>query len=136
MKGSNEELLMQSFQPMQQFAYTYGKRATGSAMIIDAMDLSYSNKFNSFCLVSSDSDFTRLTARIRDSRLTVYGNFGERKTPNPFVSACDKFIYTENLVYLEELVSHSEAAVNYKNCTTAHSIKINGELAGQLRATV
>lgn len=126
---------MQSFQPMQQFAYTYGERATGSAMIIDAMDLSYSNKFNSFCLVSSDSDFTQLTACIRDSGLTVYG-IGERKTPKPFVSAGEKFIYTENLVYLEELVSHSEAAVNYKNCTTAHWIKTNSELAEQLRATV
>ena len=65
-------------------------------MVIDAMDLLYSDRFDGFCLVSSDSDFTRLAARIRESGLTVYG-FGERKTPKPFVAACDKFIYLENI---------------------------------------
>ena len=73
-----------------------GKNATDAAMVIDAMDLLYSNRFDGFCIVSSDSDFTRLAARLRESGLTVYG-FGERKTPKPFVAACDKFIYTENL---------------------------------------
>ncbi|KAH7217002.1 NYN domain-containing protein [Fusarium redolens] len=91
------QLLQNSIQPMQQFAYTYGKNATDSAMIIDAMDLLYSNKFDGFCIVSSDSDFTRLASRIRESGLVVYG-CGERKTPKPFVTACDKFIYVENLV--------------------------------------
>ncbi|CEI67525.1 hypothetical protein FVEN_g5624 [Fusarium venenatum] len=90
-------LLEQSIQPMQQFAYTTGKNSTDSAMIIDAMDLLYSNKFNGFCIVSSDSDFTRLAVRIRESGLVVFG-CGERKTPKPFVTACDKFIYVENLV--------------------------------------
>ena len=66
-------------------------------MVIDAMDLLYSGRFDGFCLVSSDSDFTRLAARLRESGLTVYG-FGERKTPKPFVAACDKFIYIENLL--------------------------------------
>src|SRR5690606_1690772 len=70
---------------------------TDSAMIIDAMDLLYSQRLDGFCIVSSDSDFTRIAARIRESGLTVYG-FGERKTPQPFVSACDKFIYTEFLL--------------------------------------
>ena len=87
-------LLDHSIQPIQQFSYTTGKNATDSAMIIDAMDLLYTGNFSGFCIVSSDSDFTRLAARIRESGKRVYG-FGERKTPRPFVSACDRFIYTE-----------------------------------------
>lgn len=89
-------LLDHSIQPIQQFAYTKGKNATDSSLIIDAMDLLYTRRFDGFCLVSSDSDFTRLAARIREEGLTVYG-FGEEKTPKPFVSACDKFVYTEIL---------------------------------------
>ena len=87
-------LLEHSIQPIQQFRYTAGKNATDSAMIIDAMDLLYAGHFAGCCLVSSDSDFTRLAARIRESGRRVYG-FGEKKTPRPFVSACDRFIYTE-----------------------------------------
>ena len=89
-------LLRHSISPAQQFAYTSGKNATDSSMIIDAMDLLYTRRFDGFCLVSSDSDFTRLAQRVREEGLTVYG-FGERKTPDPFVRACDKFIYTEVL---------------------------------------
>lgn len=96
LKGWKEILLQHSIQPMQQFAYTKGKNATDSAMIIDAMDLLYTNNFNGFCIVSSDSDFTKLASRIRESGLLVYG-FGEKKTPAAFVAACDKFIYTEVL---------------------------------------
>tara|TARA_R110000787_G_scaffold60478_2_gene137171 strand:+ start:3611 stop:4345 length:735 start_codon:yes stop_codon:yes gene_type:complete len=96
LKGWKDILLQHSIQPMQQFAYTKGKNATDSAMIIDAMDLLYTGNFNGFCIVSSDSDFTKLASRIRESGLLVYG-FGEKKTPAPFVSACDKFIYTEVL---------------------------------------
>ncbi|KAH7250989.1 NYN domain-containing protein [Fusarium tricinctum] len=91
------KLLENSIQPMQQFAYTVGKNATDSAMIIDAMDLLYTGRFDGFCIISSDSDFTRLASRIRESGLMVYG-CGERKTPKPFVTACDKFIYVENLI--------------------------------------
>jgi uncharacterized LabA/DUF88 family protein len=87
-------LLEHSIQPIQQFRYTTGKNATDSAMIIDAMDLLYAGNATGFCLVSSDSDFTKLAARLRESGRRVYG-FGEMKTPKPFVSACDKFIYTE-----------------------------------------
>lgn len=87
-------LLEHSIQPIQQFRYTTGKNATDSAMIIDAMDLLYTGPFAGFCLVSSDSDFTRLAARIREAGKVVYG-FGEMKTPKPFVAACDRFIYTE-----------------------------------------
>ena len=96
LKGWKEVLLEHSIQPMQQFAYTKGKNATDSAMIIDAMDLLYTGNFNGFCIVSSDSDFTKLASRIRESGLLVYG-FGEKKTPAPFVSACDKFVFTEVL---------------------------------------
>lgn len=96
LKGWKDVLLEHSIQPIQQFAYTRGKNATDSALIIDAMDLLYAGTFEGFCIVSSDSDFTRLAARLRESGLTVYG-FGEKKTPMPFVQACDKFIYTEVL---------------------------------------
>lgn len=96
LRGWKEHLLQYSIQPIQQFGYTTGKNATDSAMIIDAMDLLYTEEFDGFCLVTSDSDFTKLAARIRESGLTVYG-FGEKKTPDPFVAACDKFVYTEVL---------------------------------------
>ena len=81
---------------MQQFANTVGKNATDSALIIDAMDLLYTRRFNAFCIVSSDSDFTRLASRIREEGVTVYG-FGERKTPQAFRNACDRFTYLEVL---------------------------------------
>ena len=85
-----------AIQPEQQFSYTSGKNSTDSALIIDAMDLLYSKNFEGFCLVSSDSDFTRLATRLRQDGLIVYG-FGEQKTPEPFVAACDKFVYLEVL---------------------------------------
>ncbi len=96
LKGWKTHLLGHGIQPMQQFGYTVGKNSTDSAMIIDAMDLLYTDKLDGFCIVSSDSDFTRLALRIRESGLSVYG-FGEKKTPKAFLAACDKFIYTENL---------------------------------------
>ncbi|MDC8016177.1 NYN domain-containing protein [Tahibacter soli] len=91
-----QALLRFSINPVQQFAYTSGKNATDSALIIDAMDLLYTRRFDGFCLVTSDSDFTRLAQRLREEGLTVYG-FGEKKTPDAFIQACDKFIYTELL---------------------------------------
>jgi hypothetical protein len=94
--GWKKVLLDHSIQPIQQFAYTKGKNATDSSLIIDAMDLLYTRRFDGFCLVSSDSDFTRLASRLREEGLTVYG-FGEEKTPRPFVAACDKFVYIELL---------------------------------------
>lgn len=101
LKGWKDVLLKHSIQPIQQFRYTIGKNATDSAMIIDAMDLLFTNKFDGFCIVSSDSDFTKIASRLRESGLVVYG-FGEKKTPEPFVSACDKFIYTEVLISKED----------------------------------
>ncbi|KAK4138999.1 hypothetical protein BT67DRAFT_368930 [Trichocladium antarcticum] len=146
LKGWKEQLLMQSIQPIQQFAYTQGKNATDSAMIIDAMDLLYTNRFDGFCLVSSDSDFTRLASRIRESGLVVYG-FGERKTPKPFVAACDKFIYFENLRVtpddpLAVSVAAPQASVSvvssptHKRAPSAGAVKIDDKLEQQLRMAV
>ena len=89
-------LLENAITPVQQYAYTVGKNATDSAMIIDAMDLLYSGRVDGFCLVSSDSDFTRLATRLREAGMLVIG-IGEKKTPDPFIVACDKFIYIEIL---------------------------------------
>jgi uncharacterized LabA/DUF88 family protein/Fe-S-cluster formation regulator IscX/YfhJ len=136
LRSWKEQLLTQSIQPIQQFAYTVGKNATDAAMVIDAMDLLYSNHLDGFCIVSSDSDFTRLAARIRESGLIVYG-FGERKTPKPFVAACDKFIYTENLaVKLEEAVLPGQPATTATPSANAAKLKTDTRLVNQLRAAV
>lgn len=96
LRSWKDKLLEFAIQPVQQFSYTSGKNSTDSAMIIDAMDLLYTENLDGFCVVSSDSDFTRLAARLREDGKLVLG-FGQRKTPKPFVAACDKFIYTEIL---------------------------------------
>jgi uncharacterized LabA/DUF88 family protein len=96
LSGWIEKLHPHAIRPIQQFAYTTGKNATDSAMIIDAMDLLYSNTVDAYALMTSDSDFTPLVMRILESGMLVYG-FGEKKTPLPFVHACSQFIYTENL---------------------------------------
>ena len=128
-------MLAQSIQPIQQFAYTKGKNATDAAMVIDAMDLLYSGRFDGFCIVSSDSDFTRLAARLRESGLIVYG-FGERKTPQPFVAACDKFIYIENLIYAQNPTAPAAAAPTPKPATPAAQLKSDTALVAQLRHAV
>lgn len=97
MKGWNDILLSHAIVPQQQFAYTTGKNASDITLVIDAMDLMHSGRFDGFCLVSSDSDFTRLASRIREQGVDVYG-FGEKKTPESFRQACRRFIYTENLL--------------------------------------
>jgi uncharacterized LabA/DUF88 family protein len=94
--GWKEELLRHAIQPVQQFSYTRGKNSTDSALIIDAMDLLYAGNLEGFVIVSSDSDFTRLATRLRESGMTVYG-LGRRTTPAPFVAACDRFIYLDLL---------------------------------------
>jgi uncharacterized LabA/DUF88 family protein len=96
LKGWKEHLHKHAIQPIQQFSYTTGKNSTDSSLIIDAMDLLHTGHLDGFCLISSDSDFTRLATRLRESGLMVYG-FGEQKTPEPFISACDKFVFTEIL---------------------------------------
>ena len=94
--GWKDELLRHAIQPVQQFAYTRGKNSTDSALIIEAMDLLYAGNLEGFVIVSSDSDFTRLATRLRESGMTVYG-IGRRTTPAPFVAACDRFIYLDLL---------------------------------------
>ena len=106
LSGWIDRLHPHAIRPMQQFAYTKGKNATDSAMIIDAMDLLYSKNVDAFALMTSDSDFTPLVLRILESGLPVYG-FGEKKTPKPFVDACSPFIYTENLVSESETKTDS-----------------------------
>lgn len=123
-------LLDYSIQPIQQFSYTSGKNATDSAMIIDAMDLLYTGTFDGFCLVSSDSDFTRLASRLRESGRRVYG-FGEMKTPKPFVSACDRFIYTE--VFSAKREDAPAASIKPK---TASQLKNDSHLTRLLRSAV
>lgn len=135
-----------AIQPMQQYSYTSGKNATDSALIIDAMDLLYTQHFEGFCLVSSDSDFTKLAVRIRESGLLVYG-FGEQKTPEPFVAACDKFIFTEILEDLEvQTISNSttelatrdtklptSSSTNLATSVTDQAVKNNKELVNLLK---
>ena len=118
-----------AIQPVQQFSYTTGKNSTDSSLIIDAMDLLHSQKLDGFCLVSSDSDFTRLATRIREAGLSVYG-FGEKKTPNAFVAACDKFIYTEILKPIQ-----ANGDVTAKRSQASHPI-ILGETEETIRKAV
>ena len=101
MKSWKDTLNSYAFQPFQQFSYSVGKNATDSAMIIDAMDILHDNQVDGFCLVSSDSDYTRLATRLRESGKMVVG-IGKNLTPRAFVSACDVFIYTENLEQREK----------------------------------
>lgn len=128
LRGWKENLLEHSIQPIQQFGYTKGKNATDSALIIDAMDLLYTGKFDGFCLVSSDSDFTKLAARIREAGLVVYG-FGEKKTPDAFVAACDKFIYTEVLVEEKE-------AKEIRKSTSSKMLKQDTKLVNLVRNAI
>ncbi len=119
LSGWKKVLASFAIQPIQQFRHTVGKNATDSALIIDAMDLLYTKRFDGFCIVSSDSDFTRLASRVREEGMTVYG-FGERKTPDSFVSACDKFIFTEILRPAREI---RKSSVRKKSGTSGRKDK-------------
>ena len=117
-------LLENAITPIQQYGYTKGKNATDSAMIIDAMDILYSGKVHGFCLVSSDSDFTRLATRLREAGMQVIG-IGEKKTPNPFIVACDKFIYIEILKkQTEEKIENKEITELAVDKITKKEIKL------------
>lgn len=111
--GWKPALLEHAITPIQQYSYTSGKNATDSAMIIDAMDILHSEKVDGFCLVSSDSDFTRLATRLRESGMRVIG-IGEKKTPEPFIVACDKFIYIE-------IIGDVEPGLNPPKTTTSQT---------------
>jgi uncharacterized LabA/DUF88 family protein len=120
-------------QPIQQFDNTTGKNATDSALIIDAMDLLYTGRFQGFCIVSSDSDFTRLAARIREQGITVYG-FGERKTPESFRNACDRFTYLEVIDTPPADGTVESAPVRAQ--VPATKLRTDGRLVSVLRASV
>lgn len=118
MSGWKAHLLELSITPIQQYAYTSGKNATDSALIIDAMDILHRERIDGFCIVSSDSDFTRLASRLRESGKMVIG-IGEKKTPKPFISSCNKFIYIEILQKQSSVAQGSATAVKKKSKKTA-----------------
>ncbi|MFK2819186.1 NYN domain-containing protein [Flavobacteriaceae sp. LMIT009] len=125
-------LLENAITPVQQYGYTTGKNATDSAMIIDAMDILYSKKVDGFCLVSSDSDFTRLAIRLREAGMMVYG-IGEKKTPDPFIVACDRFIYLEIL----KKVSESDTTNPLKAKTGKTKVdKVTSRVINLIRTTI
>lgn len=126
-------LLENAITPVQQYSYTMGKNATDSAMIIDAMDILYSHKVDGFCLVSSDSDFTRLATRLREAGLTVIG-IGEKKTPNPFIVACDRFIYVE---ILKDQSQDVESTVKRKSTKAESNVdKITPQVVKLISSTI
>lgn len=126
-------LLDNAITPIQQYGYTTGKNATDSAMIIDAMDILYSEKVNGFCLVSSDSDFTRLATRLREAGMQVFG-IGEKKTPDPFIVACDKFIYIEILKNQSE---ENESETNKNKTSQKDSVdKITPKVIKLIASTI
>lgn len=132
LKSWEQVLHEHAIQPIQQFAYTKGKNATDSAMIIDAMDLLYGQKLDGFCLASSDSDFTPLVMRIRANGLKVFG-FGEKKTPMPFVNACSKFLYLENLGMPDQTEEKHDPASDKKS---AKELRGDAKLVNLLRSGI
>lgn len=133
MKGWEEKLHPHAIKPIQQFAYTKGKNATDAAIIIDAMDILYTQSLDAFALMTSDSDFTPLVMRILSNGITVYG-FGEKKTPLPFVKACSQFIYTENL---EQAEDEEEKSINEGNAKkTRNELRKDAVLVKLLRTAV
>lgn len=135
-----DKLLTHAITPIQQYSYTQGKNSTDSALIIDAMDILHSDRVDGFCIVSSDSDFTRLATRLRESGKLVLG-IGERKTPQPFISSCDKFIYVEilNKSVVDEITdsaSNAQDLSNQKSTTKNNQPAIDEETLSLLKDTV
>ncbi|MDP1726612.1 MAG: NYN domain-containing protein [Bacteroidota bacterium] len=135
--GWKTVLLENAITPVQQYSYTSGKNATDSAMIIDAMDILYSNKVDGFCIVSSDSDFTRLATRLREAGMRVIG-IGEKKTPGSFIAACEKFIYIEILKHQEtELPVKTNGKVAKKEASLAPALnKIDKRLIRLIKDSI
>lgn len=134
--GWKNVLLENAITPIQQYSYTTGKNSSDSALIIDAMDLLYSKKVGGFCIVSSDSDFTRLATRLREAGMLVIG-IGEKKTPKPFITACDKFIYIE--ILKKESESKSTGNPKSKKTPTAETSsvnQINSELINLIKESI
>lgn len=135
--GWKNVLLENAITPIQQYSYTTGKNSSDSAMIIDAMDILYSEKVEGFCIISSDSDFTRLATRLREAGMKVYG-IGERKTPNPFIVACDKFIYIEiiNTAVSKQNSSGTSKGESVTKESRSPIIKIGEEIIGLIAASI
>lgn len=128
-------LLEHAITPVQQYSYTTGKNSTDSAMIIDAMDILYSEKVDGFCIVSSDSDFTRLATRLRESGMKVIG-IGEKKTPNPFIIACDKFIYLEILSSSTDLTESKSEEFGIRSSKLPSLHKVDSETIKLISSTI
>ncbi|HPH85023.1 MAG TPA: NYN domain-containing protein [Ferruginibacter sp.] len=134
--GWKNVLLENAITPIQQYSYTSGKNSSDSALIIDAMDILYSGKVDGFCIVSSDSDFTRLATRLREAGMKVFG-IGQKKTPNPFIVACDKFIYMEIIPLVEETERTTNVKTTHvKPKAKAAVDKVNKETIKLIKATI
>lgn len=135
--GWKNVLLENAITPIQQYSYTSGKNSSDSALIIDAMDILYSGKVDGFCIVSSDSDFTRLATRLREAGMKVFG-IGQKKTPNPFIVACDKFIYMEIIAIpeIEEISEVKTKAAKPKPTQKVVVDKINKETLKLIATTI
>ena len=133
--GWKNVLLENAITPIQQYSYTSGKNSSDSALIIDAMDILYSGKVDGFCIVSSDSDFTRLATRLREAGMKVFG-IGQKKTPNPFIVACDKFIYMEIIPMVEEVEISETKTKDIKPKQKAAVDKLSKETLKLIKATI
>jgi uncharacterized LabA/DUF88 family protein len=135
--GWKKVLLENAITPIQQYSYTSGKNSSDSALIIDAMDILYSGKVDGFCIVSSDSDFTRLATRLREAGMKVFG-IGQKKTPNPFIVACDKFIYLEIIPLFEDNEPDEKASRDPKKSVPKKSVvdKLNKDILKLLKTTI
>lgn len=139
LSGWKNSLLENAITPIQQYSYTSGKNSSDSALIIDAMDILYSEKVDGFCIISSDSDFTRLATRLREAGMKVFG-IGERKTPSAFIVACDKFIYIEIInapvKHDETDITDSRKADVIEHETKVSSLDIGTEIINLISASV
>lgn len=134
--GWKNVLLENAITPIQQYSYTSGKNSSDSALIIDAMDILYSGKVDGFCIISSDSDFTRLATRLREAGMKVFG-IGQKKTPNPFIVACDKFIYMEIIPVFESGETETpKTKASKPQIKTAAVDKVNKETLKLIAATI
>lgn len=134
--GWKNILLENAITPIQQYSYTTGKNSSDSALIIDAMDLLYSGKVTGFCIVSSDSDFTRLATRLREAAMFVIG-IGEKKTPKPFITACDKFIYIEILKKEQESEKIEKQTKTSKPIKESSAVnKVDKELVNLIKDSI
>jgi uncharacterized LabA/DUF88 family protein/Fe-S-cluster formation regulator IscX/YfhJ len=133
--GWKNVLLENAITPIQQYSYTTGKNSSDSALIIDAMDILYSGKVDGFCIVSSDSDFTRLATRLREAGMKVFG-IGQKKTPNPFIVACDKFIYMEIIPMVDETEISETKNKETKHKPKASVDKVSKETIKLIKATI